>query len=228
MRSALSALVILAGLLALPAGAFGQGDVEIWYGNLDGSPMEVQLGQEVLVPVYLRTASNVPPLYLSVVNLGSYDDYVISRSPGNLIAPLDQWDGYWYGPWPGSPMAGVTSNGWFGFTLIPYLPIHYETATMIMEFRMTVSSDPSLIGQTVSALTAGYNPNEPYEEDRITHFSDVGQTYYFPTEHFSDFTFQPEMAVPTISQWGMMLMGLLLAAVGTIAIIRKRPVLARG
>jgi len=40
----------------------------------------------------------------------------------------------------------------------------------------------------------------------------------------ADFTVMKPSEVPTVSQWGMMLLGLMLLAVGTIAVIRKKRV----
>lgn len=207
-------------VIFLPSIVIAQAPVEIWYGNPDGSPMVIPIGAEIQVPVFIRTSPDVNLIYGSVL-LATDDQYITSRAHGNLYPPLSTWLANWFGPFPDSPNPGITSDEWSGMDHLQTTPLHHESPTILLEFTMTISSDPELVGQTVTALSAGYNPNSPAPEIRETFFVDDNMNYHYPVEHYSQLTFI-DANIPTLSEWGMILMGLLLLLIGTVAVIRRR------
>jgi len=213
--------IFLICCLIFPNAIFAQAPVEVWYGNLDGSPMQVQLGQEILVPVYIRTSPGINLVYESI-NLGTEDTYVVSRQNGETHPPISTWSSGGFPVFGDSPGQGQTSQERTSYSLTS--PLHFETPTLILEFRVTVSSDPGLVGQTVPAMLAGYNPNAPVPGERTTFFvDDQIANIYYPDEHFSDFTFVEVPAdIPALSEWGMILLGLILIGTSTVAAIRRR------
>ncbi|MEE9554680.1 MAG: IPTL-CTERM sorting domain-containing protein [candidate division Zixibacteria bacterium] len=216
----LSVIICVFTFLLSSGSAIGQSPVEIWYGNPDGSPMEVPIGTEIQVPVFIRTSPDINLIYGSVL-LATDDQYITSRSNANLHPPVSTWMGSWFGPFPDSPNPGITSNEWSGMDHFRTAPLHFESPTLLFRFPMTVSSDPELIGQTVTALSAGYNPNSPTPEIRWTFFIDENMNYHYPVEHYSQLTFI-DANIPTLSEWGTILMGLLLLMFCSVAVIRKR------
>lgn len=209
----------------LPGIVSAQTPVEIWYGALDGSPMQVPIGEEIQIPVFIRTSPDVNLIYGSVL-LATDDQYITSRSNANLYPPVSTWMGNWFGPFPDSPNPGITSDEWSGMDHFRSAPLHFESPTLLFEFPMIVSSDPELIGQTVTALSAGFNPNALFPEDRWTFFMDDNMNYHYPVEHYSQLTFI-DADIPTLSEWGMILMGLLLLLIGSMAVIRRRKTVLR-
>ena len=214
------ATLFLITIVFIPGIVIAQAPVEIWYGNPDGSPMVIPIGAEIQVPVFIRTSPDLNLTYASIM-LGRDDQYLTSYSDGNLYPPLPSWLGNWFEPFPDSPEVGKTSDEWTALNGNLTAPLHFESPTMILEFNMTASSNPDLIGQTVSALSPGYNPNCPIPEERWTFFIDENYDQHYPVEHYSQITFV-DTDIPTLSEWGMILLGLLLLMIGTVAVIRRR------
>jgi hypothetical protein len=127
----------------------------IIYGNRDGSPMVVHLGSLIQVPIWGAT----------------------DPTPGNPDTVSFMHD-----PLACNGAYIFTLNGGFGATHCDTISLHYANmiihmrfpdliypdiscllytlgdTVLLATFRMTTSSNPSLIGQTVCPFTQGYNP----------------------------------------------------------------------
>ncbi len=217
-----TAIALVLSVMIFGGGVYAQPPVEIWFGNVDGSPIVAPIGTEILVPVYVQTAPDVNMIYATIL-LGTDNAYISGRLGGNLYAPLTQWTTEFYGPFPDSPNPGNTTEECTGLDHLYNAPLHFETPTLIMEFRMTVPYDESLIGQTVPALLPGFNPDAFVPEEQTTFFvRDDIATMDYPIQHFSQITFVSGPQIPTLSQWGLIIFGLLLMSLLTTAMIRVR------
>jgi len=203
-----------------PFQVFAQEGSHVWFGNPDGSPFEVQLGATVLIPVYVRVDDPYPVEFgYGSIKLGVHGNYITNITVGNIYSPFSDQTGVWDGPFVQGNITTYEFTGEFN----PLMDNQsHGTAQLLMEFQVTISSDPSLIGQTVNALYDGYNPNPPFNQQRYTYFLFTDDLTYTPATYLSQLTIvDNSQNVPTLSEWGMLIMGLLLLALGTIAVARK-------
>lgn len=190
-------------------------DVEVWYGTVDGTPLQVPIGQEFLIPVFISTYLN---LYSVHVVLGTDDYFITDRLDGDLNWPFTEW---FYSDWltvlPNSPTMGWTTHGFQAYGASPEPPLHCPEPTLIAYMGAIASSDYSLIGQVVEALEPGY-----FGPLGNTQFGDEFYNTYYPTEHFSQIQFyDPQQArsvlkgIVTKSTTGNPVAGVHVHAVGT-------------
>ena len=139
--------------------------VYVWYGNLDQSPIETDIGVRIPVDVYIQTSENAycADFSLAVGFDNAYIDSLLSRSEGQLFWPFTEWDTpFFYGP-GGSPPnpEGWKSESFFGLTNTgaPYDDpwLHLDTPHLGLRFIVKSKNDETLQGQTVNAMGRGWN-----------------------------------------------------------------------
>jgi hypothetical protein len=201
-------------------------DVYIWIGRSNGLPLEVQIGQVVDIDVYVQTADSVFGGDLHVP-LGADTQYVanlLGQTQGQLYYPLDNWDVVEFMQTYNSPPnpAGWMSQSLMGWRWI-YSPtppsyLYFSSPTKIASFAVEFVNDSSLMGQTVSCLGIGEHPSgwPLWVGDTL------GINGYTVSATVSDIHFYDPTAIPTLSEWGMLILALLLLVAGTVAVVRKK------
>jgi len=167
--------------------------VKVWFGNIDGSPIEVDIGTQMPIDVFIQTTSEVYAGGLSFT-LGADSQYVtgfLSETLGSFSGVLTEWDDVTFIPVQGSP---PNPDGWFAqsFSAIyelssPFIspPLHYEDPTLIATFVIEIANDSSLLGQTVDFLAPGYNDRLGYDlVGDTTAIIEFIPVYSIPSFHF--------------------------------------------
>lgn len=158
-------VIILAAALVMAEGAIGQdpGMLDsLVFGNLDGSPILVDLDVDFAVPIWLKCDENLAFINLS---LATQNAYVTSRNGGIALGPLSGWDLEFMPPADGWPQPGLTSQTFLGiadFTLPQ--PNYINTGfqwVLIGAFRGHTTSDTSARGD-YSPLFGGEDPTQGY------------------------------------------------------------------
>jgi len=141
-------------------------ELALWYGALDGSPVESNINSDLNISAYIYCAETVyvanTHFCLGVNDL--YIDSIFSETEGTIYYPLTEWDAAVFTQPDGSPPnpEGWSSQSFVGFArLNPYPPLapwlHYTTPTLILDYAVHTANDPTLVGQTVNAIGAGLN-----------------------------------------------------------------------
>ncbi|MCP4582271.1 MAG: hypothetical protein GY839_11700 [candidate division Zixibacteria bacterium] len=183
---------VLACLFALSISAQSQTvDVLIWYGNLDGSPIVVDINDTVMVDVYMQSAEEIEIEAITLV-LGSNDQYIsdlISEAYGEMhIMPESCQTGGFYPPYgspPNEPDWSSQEFLWFGIWGARRV-IRFEEPTMIASYAMTVVGDEEVIGSVVYCLGSGLNGT--YSDTDIAGYQG-GHIILSYEEYFSPFYF---------------------------------------
>lgn len=161
MRKGLLPALILVAALVMAEGAIGQdpGAIDsLVFGNLDGTPILVNLDVDVSVPIWIKCDENVAFVNLS---LATQNEYVSSRLGGVPIGPLTSWDLQFQSPANNWPSPGLTSQTFLGiadFTLP--IPNYINTNgqwVLIGAFKIRTTSNPSALGHD-SYLYPGEDP----------------------------------------------------------------------
>ena len=184
-------LIISLCAVTIPAMAT---DLDIWFGNSDGSPLIFRIDNDEKVPVWVQTNSDV---YIAAVHipLSSSDKLITARGDIVKYAPFENenvpksFDKGWdvastMGPAPHEGKAGFTSQSLLGFCDLarnPNIPLHTTKTHKILEFTVHTTSDKSYLGKTLDVFIEGFNgPSEGI------HFSDTtGSLTYTHEAHFS-------------------------------------------
>ncbi len=164
-------------------------DLEIWYGSLSCGPVEVMLGEEVAIDVYIRTAGPIQIEDARLI-LGADNDYIdefLSAGEGEIFYPFDIMDEAEFSTPLSSP---PNPAGWSS----QYLEVSAEMAqspwfdfsapTIAARFVVTMSADTSLVGDTVVCIGAGLD--ESGDTSRVEGFSTIG---FDIKQHFCQFSF---------------------------------------
>ena len=107
-----------------------------------------------------------------------------------------------------------------------YPPPYYlnsSSPTKIASFAVEFVNDSSLIGQTISCLGIGEHPSgwPLWIGDTL------GINGYTISASISDIHFLDPAEIPTLSEWGMLIMALFFLAAGTAAVIRRKNIAMR-
>ena len=129
-------------------------------GNLDGSVTRVGLDTQVILPVWIKTDDSVTFIHIP---LASDNDYIQTRSGGQLYPPLSLWDEVEFlDPNEDSPEPGMTSQSILGYAYLTdprdpqnFLMTDYEWRH-IADYVMVTTSNPGVIGDT-TGLIEGFN-----------------------------------------------------------------------
>ncbi len=158
-------VMILAAALVMAEGAIGQdpGMLDsLVFGNLDGSPILVDLDVDFAVPIWLKCDENIAFMNLS---LATQNFYVTSRNGGIAMGPMTGWDLQFMSPADGWPQPGLTTQTFLGiadFTLP--LPNYINTGfqwVLIGAFRGHTTADTSARGD-YSQLFGGEDPTQGF------------------------------------------------------------------
>ncbi len=130
-------------------------------GNFNGTVIPVNLNQEIVLPVWIKTDDSVTFFHTP---LATDNDYIVLRLGGDLYEPLSLWDEVSFlMPNANSPSPGMTSQSILGFAYLfdprdpqNFLYTNYEW-WHVADFRMLTTSDTTAIGDTV-CLVEGFNP----------------------------------------------------------------------
>jgi hypothetical protein len=213
--------ICLTGLFLVTSIGFAQDPGEpdeVVVGNPDGTPILALPGSVINIPVWVKNDEDVIAFFISA---GTEDQFVSGRLDGSLLPIFDDWyDVYFRDVLADQPEPGYSSQGILGLCDIfgpPYdcTPINSNGGYLkIAEFTVQISDDPSNIGLSTQ-IVGGYSPY-----NGSTWLSDDQQNMWNPT--FTGGTIMIIEDVPTLSEWGMLIMGLLLLVVGTVAVVRRR------
>ncbi|MEE9554417.1 MAG: IPTL-CTERM sorting domain-containing protein [candidate division Zixibacteria bacterium] len=214
--------IVLSILITAPA-IFAQdpGDPdEVIVGNVDGTPIYALPGSVIDIPVWAKTDEDVVGIHLPA---GTEDQFITARLGGNLESIFDDWEMILFnGPSQDTPQPGYTSQCILG--TCRYDP-PWECTILnsngeylkIAEFSVQISSDPSNIGESTQIIFG------PDLDGGDPVFMDTDYNMWYPTVTGGTITIASEN-IPTLSEWGMLLMGLLLVAIGTAAVVKRRKV----
>lgn len=140
--------------------------VVIWYGNITGTPIEVNINSRLAVDAYVQTNSDVEAADCHIC-LGfdmSYIDSILTQTEGSWYEPLTEWDvAEFYDPQYGEPgmPEGFASQSFQGYSNIsppydaPYL--NSLVPIRVLSFVVKTANDSSVIGETAAAFVKGYN-----------------------------------------------------------------------
>ncbi|MCP4582282.1 MAG: hypothetical protein GY839_11760 [candidate division Zixibacteria bacterium] len=140
------------------------GNVYIWFGNPDGTPISAPLGEWFEVDIYIQTSSPVyvADLHIPLAADDLYIDSILCDSVYgyfDIYSPLDQWWGIFGSTLQGSPPnePGWTSISFLGWSLNLAEPfwLHSEIPTKILTFYVKTHFDGQLSGQTVDCFDIG-------------------------------------------------------------------------
>lgn len=131
-------------------------------GNLDGSVIRVGLDQQIALPVWIKTDDSVTFVHIP---LASDNDYIQTRSGGQLHFPLNHWDDVQFlEPDEDSPEPGMTSQSILGYAYLSdprdpqnFLMTNYEW-WYVANYLMTTTDNPGVLGDT-TLLAEGANPD---------------------------------------------------------------------
>jgi hypothetical protein len=155
----ISAIVIL----LVPFILVNADEVNIWYGNLDGSPINADIGNLVDIDVYIQTSEGayVSDLFLCLGADNLYFDSLLSDIYGELYPPYDEWFYYGFSPQYGAPPnpAGWSSQSvMVSARLIGGPWIYFEIPTRLLKMVFKAANDSLLVGDTAECLGAGLDP----------------------------------------------------------------------
>ncbi|UCE66489.1 MAG: carboxypeptidase regulatory-like domain-containing protein, partial [Candidatus Zixiibacteriota bacterium] len=166
--------------------------VELWFGNVDESPIDILPGDSVEIDVYIQTAADA---FVSCFNLplGSDDDYIsgfLSESLGRTYN-MPVWDIAEFVPADSSP---PNPAGWSSQSLLASIEsggpmtgdwLHFESPTLIGTFVLQTVNDPSFANQTVQCIGPGIS-----SRSGAAVFGDTTATIeHEVTQHFSPIHF---------------------------------------
>jgi hypothetical protein len=128
------------------------------FGNPDGSPIIVNLDQDIEIPVWLKCDENIAFVHFC---LATENEFIPLRGAVYGIDPLDQWELSGTFPADGWPEEGLTSSSLLGIAdfILP-VPNFINTNGewwMVAVFCMHTTDDPAAIGQQ-SPLLPGEDP----------------------------------------------------------------------
>lgn len=165
-----------------------QREVEIWYGNPDGSPIEAAIGERFPVDVYIQTADtlNLRIICTSLLSEDRFFDSLLSDE-GQIYYPLDDWEFSFKPPYNGPELPpDWTSLSIFSWCYECGPNIHFEEPTKIHTFMLKTVFDLTIIGDTVECLGAGYYPTTGYGSKA----GDFPGVFNYPTfDYFSPVVF---------------------------------------
>lgn len=161
----------------------------VWYGSLDGSPLETDTSANLEIDVYTQTTSGAYVASL-LLNLGADNDYfdsLASDELGEVYYPLTEWDLAAFFPRDVSPPnpPGWTSQALFALADLapPYHShwLHFDEPTLTVKYVFRTSSNSEIVGQTADCLGSGLNQPQGPSNAGDT----AGNANYYVAESFS-------------------------------------------
>jgi hypothetical protein len=162
MRGLLPVFILVAALV-MAEGAICQdpGTIDsLVFGNPDGSPILVNIGVEVSIPIWLKCDENVAFVNLA---MATQNQFVAERQGGVAIGPMTQWDLQFLEPAINWPALGLTTQTFLGITdFVRPAPNYINTNNqwaMIGAFKIRTTSDSTAMGR-ISQLLPGEDPTQ--------------------------------------------------------------------
>jgi len=168
--------------------------VNIWYGRVDGAPINAVVGANVYVDAYLQTSETgyIGDMHLCLGADNQYIDTLISETESIFYYPLTEWMVAEFSTAQGVPPnpPGWSSQSFIGFSRLslalddePFL--HSTTPRRVMTFILKTKDNPDLIGQTQPAIGQGLNLYQgPSNAGDST-----GDSNFYLLEHYSMLNF---------------------------------------
>ena len=174
------------------------GNVEIWIGNQDESPLNAYVGERLFVDAYIQTDADVygGDLHIPLGTNNLYIDSMLSLSEGLFYDAVPYWQRHGFSYPFGSP---PNPEGWSCQSLLaiadhfayPYSPyIHWTEPTKIATFALKTVDNWDLAGQTVDCFDVGSIPSGwPLFCGDSTGSSDAGYNViiHFSQVHFASY-----------------------------------------
>jgi len=139
-------------------------DITFWYGNLNGSPLTVEIGERANIDVYVATSDTAFGGYV-LVSLGTEDQYfdsLLSTTEGQIRYPFNEWFTNSFSEPYGSPPnpTGWSSQSFIGLAdnLIGNPWLNTTTPLNVLTFVAKVSDSPELSGDTIQCIGVGGHP----------------------------------------------------------------------
>jgi len=168
MKSTGAAIVFGTAVLLLTAVAGAQTPTPGYfmiYGNRDGSPIPVRLGQRIEIPLWGATPPEATDSIIFMHNPLSTDDAVIFSRLGGFFQ--DTLVGLWedvsfHSPTPDT-IPGRTNQSMIGFAYVLEPPDPHEffyttgDTVLICTFSLRISMDTTLLGDTLYPFGSGYD-----------------------------------------------------------------------
>jgi hypothetical protein len=144
--------------------------IEVWYGNLDGSPIDAAVGERVYIDVYAKTRSDVDVgfLHLPLGVQTQYVDSFLNCTEGTIEYPLTEWvDHSFLETIESSPpnLPGWSSQSFLGFYNLkkslwpppcyPNCYLHSTTPVKILTFVIKTAPDSTIAGDTIACIGPG-------------------------------------------------------------------------
>jgi len=170
--------------------------VNVWYGNLDGSPIEANIGELVDIDIYIQTSEEtyVGDIHLCLGTQDRYVDSLLSLEYGEYYYPFTEWDTlFFYEPF-GSP---PNPEGWSSQSVVAicefYAPfespaMHFVDPTLALKMVVKTVNDSSLLGGTYDCLGHGVHPFLGYLVCGDTCGMVIPLTEYYSPIYISDGT----------------------------------------
>ncbi len=192
--SSIIAVFIALTLAFIPRTCYAQDQdsIFLWYGNVDGSALNVNINERVYIDLYIYTPENV---YADACHfcLGASDQYIDSLLSNNeriFYYPFTEWDMAVFlepeNEVPDMP-EGWSSQSFLGFAhLYGYGPwLHNDAPTLGMSYVVKTADNPANIGDDANAIGLGLHPTMTCSWAGDT----LGLNNFFVSEQFSLFRF---------------------------------------
>ena len=168
--------------------------VIVWYGHVDGTPLQGNINSRFNVDAFAMTTEDVyaGDAHLCLGTNDSYIDSLLSNTEGTQYYPFTDWDFHTFSQPYGSPPnpIGWSSQSFSGIARTnsqsdsPWL--HLSTPTQVLTYVVKAANDSSLIGSTVNAIGPGISPLQGPSNAGDT----LGLSFYPVLEFFSPFYFR--------------------------------------
>lgn len=137
--------------------------VYIWYGNLDGSPLNVFLNQISKIDSWIQCTESAYGGDILLI-LGTDDQYI-----SELVSHIHGWYGYPFTEWDdASFLNSVDSSppnpegwhsqafaGWADLGGDPNPWLHFETPTKCLQWAVIIADSMNIVGDTVECIREG-------------------------------------------------------------------------
>jgi len=166
----------------------------VWYGRIDGGPLQGNINARFSIDAFAMTTENVVvgDAHLCLGTNDLYVDSLLSNTEGTQYYPFNEWDLHLFSQAFGSPPnpAGWSSQSFTGIARTnsssdsPWLVM--STPTRVLTYVVKSANDSSLIGNTVNAIGPGQSPQQGPSNAGDT----LGISFYPVLEFFSPFYFR--------------------------------------
>ena len=188
----ITSILFILAIISFNSMAMASDSVYVWYGNVDGSPLQADTNQYIDFNVYAMTTANA---YVSNCHicLGAENrciDSLLSETRGEIYYPFNEWDiKDFLAPQNGPPnQTGWSSQSFVGFAnMVPPFDspwLHFDEPTLVLKMAGKTAADISLVGELADCLDIGLS-----REQGPSNFGDTLGFNYDYTQYFSPVQF---------------------------------------